>query len=83
MELKLKAKAWLWKKDAGNALDAFPLECIALNDFTVPTASLIKIRPRNDNIKPSHKAVNELIIDWFQKVHESQGKGKEQWTKRK
>ena len=76
VELKIKAKGWLWKKDAGNALDAFILECIALSDFPVPAASLIKIRPPTDNTKPSHKAVNELIIDCFKKVRESQSKRK-------
>ena len=76
VELKIKAKGWLWKHDAGNTLDAFILECIALDNFPVPAASLIRITPPTDNTKLSHKAVNELLIDCFKKVHESQSKRK-------
>ena len=76
MELKIKAKGWLWKKDAGNTLDAFILECIALDEFPVPAASLIRITPPTDNTKPSHKAVNELLIDCFKKVRELESKRK-------
>ena len=76
VELKIKGKGWLWKKDAGNILDAFILECIALDNFPVPPASLIRITPPTDNTKPLYEAINELLIYCFKKVRELQSKRK-------
>ena len=76
VELKITAKGWLCKKDVGTVLDAFILECIALSDFPVPAISLIKIRPPTDNTNKLHKAVHELIIDYFKKVRELQSTNK-------
>ena len=63
VEVKIKAKGWQWKKDAG------------LDNFTSSGASIIR-RPQADDTKPAHEALNELMLDCFKKVRESRGKRK-------
>lgn len=75
VETKIRAKGWLWKKDAGNRYDAFALECAALDDFPVSGGSIIR-RPKTADTEPSHKALNELLLDCFKKIRESQNKRK-------
>jgi len=75
VEVKIKAKGWQWKKDAGNDYDAFLLECIGLNDFPTTGASGLN-RPQTEDTKPAHKALNELMLDCFKKVRESRSKRK-------
>ena len=41
VEVKIKAKGWQWKKDAGNEYDVFLMECVRLDDFPSSGASLI------------------------------------------
>ena len=76
VETKIKTKGWLWKKDGGNLYDAFVLECVALADFPVSVASLIRRNPQMDDSKAAHKALNESILDCFKNIRESQHKSK-------
>jgi hypothetical protein len=74
VEVKIKAKGWQWKKDAGNQYDAFLLECVGLEDFPVSGAAIIRRNPKTEDTKPTHKALNELMLDCFKKVRESRNK---------
>ncbi|KAF8426000.1 hypothetical protein EV426DRAFT_710467 [Tirmania nivea] len=74
VEVKIKAKGWQWKKDAGNSYDAFLLECIGQEDFPSSGAAIIRQNPKTDDTKLAHKALNELMLDCFKKVGESRNK---------
>jgi len=73
--VKIKAKGWQWKKDAGNEYNAFLMECVGLDDFPSSGASIIR-RPQTEDTKAAHKALNELMLDCYKKVRESRGKRK-------
>ena len=76
VEEKIKAKGWLWRKDWGKQYDPFLLECVGLPDFPVSAASTIRRNPPTDDTKSSYRALNELMLDCFKKVRESQNKRK-------
>ena len=74
VEQKIRAKGWLWKKDGRNLYNTFIIESINLADFPVSATTTIKLTPKTDDPKPTHKALNELIMDCFKKVRESKQK---------
>jgi hypothetical protein len=53
----------------------FLLECIDLADFPVAAKSTIR-HTKTGDMEPSHKALNELMLDCFKKVRESKNKRK-------
>ena len=72
----IKGNRWLWKQDAGNRYDAFVLQCVGLEDFSISGASLIRRTHKTDDTKPAHKGINELMLNYFKKVREFQNKHK-------
>lgn len=74
VETKIRSKGWQWKKDGGTLYDAFVMECVALPEFPVSGASIIRRNLKTEDTKPAHKALNELMLDCFKKVRESQHK---------
>ena len=50
VEVKIKAKGWQWKKDAGNEYDVFLLECVGLDDLPSSGTSIIR-RPQGEDTK--------------------------------
>ncbi|KAF8424471.1 hypothetical protein BGX38DRAFT_1279386 [Terfezia claveryi] len=76
VEVRIRAKGWQWKKDRGNDCAAFQMECVGLDDFPASGAAVIRRDLQTDDTKPTHKALNELMLDCFKKVRESHGKRK-------
>ncbi|KAF8426777.1 hypothetical protein BGX38DRAFT_1301530 [Terfezia claveryi] len=76
VEVWIRAKGWQWKKNEGNDYAVFQIECVGLDDFPASGATVIHRDPQMDDTKPTHKALNELMLDCFKKVWESRRKQK-------